>query len=981
MTDRPASHITSAAPSPNPPVNGVFNHRSGQAFDSAGSPIEEEEDYIIKCFCGFQWDDGNTVFCERCDTWQHIECYYYEHYRNGMTFDIKKIDHACVDCLPRAYDKKSAIERQKNRFWPGERKVKKVPPKPVKRRAKPSESHPTLTNGFSHEGYDQPSGQDRTSDSPKDQGPPTKRPKTSHRASGSLNIHAGPFASRSHSSRKVPKNTAHLPSVNDYFAEPPSLEFLCLYDDDPGETLLPGNVFNDIVITRSLSEWSHDVESLSDATNGCTPAQIFHRLDEPLDGIVMPLIRTEHRVERSIEIQGRHPQWMFLATENPMAKESIVGELRGKIGHMQDYCQDNANRWDYLRHPAPFVFFHPKLPIYIDTRQDGSKCRYLRRSCRPNVELRTILENGSDYRFIFITKEPLEAGAELTIPWTLDEHIRRRVDQLSNPIKQEAAVDAEAAYVSGWVQKVLSNFGGCACESLEECGLVKWLRPRDPSLNGNGMMTNGKSLKGRNGHTKATWTPEFGNGITSRASSEGMKRTDDEDLNNSRSTSGSKSPTRHPSGVPSLEISGREKRKIAAAEKTFEQIEQERQLPAHKRKKRSSAGSNLNTPTATSSVGIPSTAFLGNRADFFGQKQLGHGVSSVSQPNTPSLFARPRYADVSTSHKDLGSPGTKAHHTSSKRQNVNTKRSSHPNTPSTSSPLIRQNYVHKSVQTDAEPGVWDQPAAAPGRKRKVYISLGKRLLMRCQQDRDQAKQRRISMENNTDTFTADTLKAEAAEQTLEKATGNINGENADVEMELEPAKSPDLAAPENMPPERPVEKPRPPDKDMDDPGGSVTSIKPPPPPSTITSLSVSPNKARPINGFRSPDLRVQLPAVQPISHDAVSASPIGTITTPTIARSPFPHTSNSYPPLFSNTTPNAVAPSPVKKVSLGEYFSRRKTESQISTNEKATGSMTKGLVQGPEINKPPALDGESVANPNNKEESDALLGGRKSSAP
>lgn len=37
---------------------------------------EEVEDYTIKCICGFQEDDGNTVYCERCDTWQHTECYY-----------------------------------------------------------------------------------------------------------------------------------------------------------------------------------------------------------------------------------------------------------------------------------------------------------------------------------------------------------------------------------------------------------------------------------------------------------------------------------------------------------------------------------------------------------------------------------------------------------------------------------------------------------------------------------------------------------------------------------------------------------------------------------------------------------------------------------------------------------------------------------------------------------------------------------------
>ena len=90
----------------------VVNHSTSQ--------IKEEEDYIIKCFCGFRVDDGNTVLCDRCDTWQHIECYYYEHYRNGKAPDVSSFDHTCVDCLPRVYDKKSAIERQKIRFWPRE---------------------------------------------------------------------------------------------------------------------------------------------------------------------------------------------------------------------------------------------------------------------------------------------------------------------------------------------------------------------------------------------------------------------------------------------------------------------------------------------------------------------------------------------------------------------------------------------------------------------------------------------------------------------------------------------------------------------------------------------------------------------------------------------------------------------------------------------------------------------------------------------
>ncbi|CAF9933693.1 MAG: hypothetical protein HETSPECPRED_008748 [Heterodermia speciosa] len=80
------------------------------------SPQEDEEDYEIKCICGYNIDDGNTVYCERCNTWQHIECYYFSSYRDGMAPDIGDIEHFCTDCSPRQYDKKAAMARQKARF-------------------------------------------------------------------------------------------------------------------------------------------------------------------------------------------------------------------------------------------------------------------------------------------------------------------------------------------------------------------------------------------------------------------------------------------------------------------------------------------------------------------------------------------------------------------------------------------------------------------------------------------------------------------------------------------------------------------------------------------------------------------------------------------------------------------------------------------------------------------------------------------------
>ena len=130
---------THTALSPSLAVNGLAKSRFDKVMES--SPVGNEEDDIIKCFCGFEIDDGNTVLCDRCETSQHIECYYYEHYQNGMAPDLGSIAHACVDCMPRFYDKKGAVARQRDRFRLKERKVQKTSVESVKRRA---ESHPTL---------------------------------------------------------------------------------------------------------------------------------------------------------------------------------------------------------------------------------------------------------------------------------------------------------------------------------------------------------------------------------------------------------------------------------------------------------------------------------------------------------------------------------------------------------------------------------------------------------------------------------------------------------------------------------------------------------------------------------------------------------------------------------------------------------------------------------------------------------------------
>ena len=68
----------------------------------------KEDADTIKCICGFEDDDGRTVLCEKCDTWQHVACYYY-------TSSVDD-NHDCADCNPgRLIDREKAIKHQREK--------------------------------------------------------------------------------------------------------------------------------------------------------------------------------------------------------------------------------------------------------------------------------------------------------------------------------------------------------------------------------------------------------------------------------------------------------------------------------------------------------------------------------------------------------------------------------------------------------------------------------------------------------------------------------------------------------------------------------------------------------------------------------------------------------------------------------------------------------------------------------------------------
>ncbi|KAK0760217.1 hypothetical protein N5P37_007298 [Trichoderma harzianum] len=66
-------------------------------YDAGGISPPESYIYTIKCICNSFYDYGGTIYCQTCDTWQHIDCFYPENREEAMR---ESFSHSCAHCKP-----------------------------------------------------------------------------------------------------------------------------------------------------------------------------------------------------------------------------------------------------------------------------------------------------------------------------------------------------------------------------------------------------------------------------------------------------------------------------------------------------------------------------------------------------------------------------------------------------------------------------------------------------------------------------------------------------------------------------------------------------------------------------------------------------------------------------------------------------------------------------------------------------------------
>ncbi|KAL1302040.1 hypothetical protein AAFC00_002487 [Neodothiora populina] len=664
--------------------------------------VEEEDDGEIICICAYNWDDGYTIQCETCNKWNHMECYY----PNESDRPGPDQTHYCVDCQPREVDARraSALQREKYNEQQRENGNKRPVSKAGRKKVKDSSLNGPTVNGWSADKHAHLHGRERKSASPRDLPPPAKKTKTTHRSSTAL-TNGGPGRKRNGSTLTHQRSPSKSPAVDARYGPVMPLcsqELLHLDESLAAHVNTDTNIWNSIELTNSLSEWLQDPEAVE---RDCQQKQIdvFKRWDGPFENMPgKPEVSMQRKIDTKFSGTGQPVIYPCITGEEEITQHTFIGELLGHVGFKSEYMDNPEGRWESLRHCEPFVFFHPKLPIFIDARHEGSLYRYVRRSCRPNVEMQTIITEGTTYHFCFMATKDIMPGEEITIGWEFDDRIRAMYAQRTHMSDQAWAPDVREK-IAAWVSNVLANCGPCAC-SGQGCPMAFFDRrgqaipiPPEPAP------IKAPKRKRKTPHISPEDSGRASNHASRSGSESGARKAEqhDDDLTDSRSVSGSYQGSASRDITPGTltaavmpELSERERKKLMREEEMFKKQEEEK---GKQRKKRNSGGSNLNTPSAATS------------------RQLG-------QPTTS------KYADAATSSRNSTHVSRQSGGRRGAKQGQSSSRGV---SKSSSKPLPKPVYVDSAIQCDMD---LDEAAARPlvtPPKRKQYISVTQRLLRRC----------------------------------------------------------------------------------------------------------------------------------------------------------------------------------------------------------------------------------------------------------
>ncbi|KAJ1977014.1 SET domain-containing protein 3 [Dimargaris cristalligena] len=428
----------------------------------ATPPPNQGDTGEIRCICGRTEDDGFTIQCDSCYVWQHAVCVDVE------STAIPK-HYYCERCQPRT---KSRVKPPP--LGPAGAGTVTGPVPGFARIASPrdsGESEPALGRTRKNPGdTDERSLQER-------------RKRVKHRPDSS-----------SDSSTQAP---LALPKSCDYEAH---LAFQPISSNHiPNESpQQPGPVYQyfQLIAThrthkseirkRSQSMASRDADARSSSPLPPSPlepallANLSHLTAMDHETLNHPLFKvTQQTLTTTTATTPKTRVGLF--AESSVASHRFIIEYKGQIGLKSVYIKDPTNDYAQLRTYRPFVEGHPHFDLYVDARAAGNKARFIRRSCQPNAELRSVtLPGNGDHSVVhlavFATTD-IPQGDEITIGWVweVSPPTPETDPASSNP---SSPLPSKISLIPGSVTKkqvrlLYRTFGEmpCACGQLKSCRL------------------------------------------------------------------------------------------------------------------------------------------------------------------------------------------------------------------------------------------------------------------------------------------------------------------------------------------------------------------------------------------------------------------------------------------------------------------------------------------------------------------------------
>ncbi|KAF9351924.1 hypothetical protein BGX26_010159 [Mortierella sp. AD094] len=269
------------------------------------------------------------------------------------------------------------------------------------------------------------------------------------------------------------------------------------------------------------------------------------------ESLARPLMKTtvKHILPSSKSPHSPASQYGLFAESNIGAGRFMM-EFKGEVSLKSAYKADPINQYSILATPKPFVLFHPHLNLVVDARRSGNDARFVRRSCVPNTEVKSIVVPGVQDQTVHLglfAKVPIGKGQEITLDWDWNmDHLALQSIKTSlekskeNSTRKSIKEIRKAKYL---VASTLLAQTDCACENKESCLLHQMFKDGVSESGTRDHESSGSSKGNRPKKTAESLRQRYGN---QRERSEGKRSADqetsDEDLSIAESSPRRKSP-------------------------------------------------------------------------------------------------------------------------------------------------------------------------------------------------------------------------------------------------------------------------------------------------------------------------------------------------------------------------------------------------------------------------------------------------------